>query len=139
MQEWIHKNPTGIVIHSAAVGDYEVIGNNHGKIPSGQTELTLHLRPTPKILNHLKSWSADIQIVSFKAAPPSTTRTQMIELVEKQRLISNSNLVFGNVLSQINQDICLHSASETNWYRERTQAIQALIKWIQSRVDEAEK
>ena len=49
-----------MIIHAAAVGDYEVShfktseNISTDKIPSGLTDLTLHLRPTKKIINEIK-------------------------------------------------------------------------------------
>ena len=51
MKNWVTQNPNGVVIHSAAVGDYEVKDAGLSqKIPSGQAEIQLTLRPAPKIL-----------------------------------------------------------------------------------------
>jgi len=65
------------VIHAAAVGDYSVESISRagedipvgrvGKLDSGEV-LTITLRPTEKILDHLRDWSrnGDIRIVAFK-------------------------------------------------------------------------
>jgi len=64
------------VVHAAAVGDYAVDGVSvdgaaaavgRGKIESGR-EVRIHLRPTPKLVDHLKGWSAnpDLKVVAFK-------------------------------------------------------------------------
>ena len=58
MKAWTEQHKFGIVVHSAAVGDFE-LENRTGKIPSGST-LTLRLQPTPKILNNLKSWNSNL-------------------------------------------------------------------------------
>ena len=50
MEAWLKQHPGALVVHAAAVGDYEV-APRPGKIPSGQTVLQLELRPTPKILD----------------------------------------------------------------------------------------
>ncbi|MFT5683640.1 MAG: phosphopantothenoylcysteine synthetase/decarboxylase, partial [Myxococcota bacterium] len=79
MERWVTAHPTGIVIHAAAVGDYEAAEGDGEKIPSGQSELIIRLRPTPKILDRISDWSADAKIISFKAASPETTDARLVE------------------------------------------------------------
>jgi phosphopantothenoylcysteine synthetase/decarboxylase len=66
-----------VVVHAAAVGDYRVAAievdgvpwedGARGKIGSGH-EVTLHLRPNPKLIDSLKAWSrnANLTVVGFK-------------------------------------------------------------------------
>ena len=70
-ESWTVQHPTGIIIHAAAVGDFEVRDTHQGKISSGST-LTLEFQPTPKIVDLIKGWSSDSMLVSFKAAAPNT-------------------------------------------------------------------
>lgn len=56
------------VIHCAAVSDYTVENaNSERKLASGQ-ELTLHLKPTPKLLPNLKEYSRNknVRVIGFK-------------------------------------------------------------------------
>ena len=79
MLSWLTKFPNGIVIHSAAVGDYEVNDdrNQNRKISSNQSELTIKLRPAPKILPQLKERAPLSKIISFKAASPDISIEDM--------------------------------------------------------------
>ncbi len=101
MEEQIRANPGAAVVHSAAVGDYEAVPRTD-KIPSNLGELTLTLRPTPKIVDLIKTWSPRSFLVSFKAAGPGTTQEELHTLCENQRIRTKSDLVLGNVLGNIN-------------------------------------
>jgi phosphopantothenoylcysteine synthetase/decarboxylase len=85
------------VIHLAAVGDYhlhsiEVDGNmvastGSGKLGTGH-ELVLRLRPNPKLIDQLRGWSInpDLLIVGFKLtdnAEPKARTAQVQTLLER--------------------------------------------------------
>ena len=55
-----------ILFHSAAVSDFST-EKHEGKIESSKN-LTLKLKPTPKIINKVKEWNPQILLVGFKAA-----------------------------------------------------------------------
>src|SRR5688500_18166241 len=59
MQAAIRLARHGAVVHSAAVGDYELATPNPGKIPSGKSVWTLELTPTPKIADHVRGCGLD--------------------------------------------------------------------------------
>lgn len=54
-----------IIIHTAAVSDYTT-DQIEGKIDSSK-DITLKLKPTPKILNEIKKWNPHVQLIGFKA------------------------------------------------------------------------
>lgn len=126
MQNWVLNNPNGIVIHSAAVGDFEMITHRNDKIPSGGN-LVLELQPTPKILDLIKTWSSNIFLVSFKAADPSTTKEQLIQIAQAQAQRSQSDLVFANILGQIQNDVSLCTTTSHENFANRSQALDQLL------------
>jgi phosphopantothenoylcysteine synthetase/decarboxylase len=112
------------VIHLAAVSDYSVAsvevdgrrfeGGRDGKIDSGH-RVTLHLSPTPKLLDHLKSWSRNdaIQVVGFKltSEPDRGERSHKVEgLIGR----SSSDLIVHNDLSEITD----HGHAAEVWTRQ---------------------
>ena len=129
MHEWTFEHPKGIIIHAAAVGDFEVAEQSTGKIASG-SNLTLHLQPTPKIVDLIHSWSSDIHLVSFKAAAPESTPDQVEAISHKQLKRTQSKLVFANVLGAIENNVLLLSADTKHWYPDRADGLQALIHEI---------
>jgi phosphopantothenoylcysteine decarboxylase/phosphopantothenate--cysteine ligase len=125
MEGWCRAHPTGVVVHACAVGDYEV-AEAGGKIPSGQAELTLTLRPTPKILDRIRGWSPDLRIVSFKAAPPESTPTDLARIAEAQRARTDSALVFANTIGRLSEGIVLVDADGATHHPTRAAALADL-------------
>lgn len=132
LQRLLTEAPGAAVIHSAAVGDYEA-EPRADKIPSGQATLTLTLHPTPKILDHIKPWSPESYLVSFKAAGPGTTTEGLRALCEGQRLRTSSDLVLGNVLGALGSTTALCDAAGFTPMDDRDAALATIV----SRVAEA--
>jgi phosphopantothenoylcysteine synthetase/decarboxylase len=125
MQAWVQSHPGGLIVHSAAVGDYEA-DTLAGKIPSGQPELVLRLRPAPKIIDQLKHWDPTLRLVSFKAADPATTEPELEQIARRQLQRTGSELVFANVLGRLGQLVLLVGPAHTDRYTDRGEAIAAL-------------
>ena len=136
MKAWVVQNPTGIIIHSAAVGDYAPQELSGTKIASNQDSLTIQFYPTIKILDHIKQWSPQCLVVSFKAAAPTTTPEELTEIARKQRERSASDLVFGNVLTKTGAEVQLISETQSTRYSSRNEGMIALMDWIQNHREE---
>jgi len=133
MRSWVEKHPDGMVIHAAAVGDYSAKTiDPTAKLPSGQNEITLTLIPTPKILDAIRSWSNEAIVVSFKAAPPGTERGALEAIAQSQAERTDSALVFANTIGRLEEDILLWSREGTRWFKQRADALSALVQWIES-------
>ena len=132
MKKWVQTNRHGIVIHSAAVGDYAP-QQQPGKISSGESSLTITLYPTVKILDEIKKWDPSCLLVSFKAAPPQTSSLDLSNIARAQLQRSQSDLVFANVLTQTGQNVQLVSMKENRIFEQRDEAITKLIEWISLR------
>jgi phosphopantothenoylcysteine decarboxylase/phosphopantothenate--cysteine ligase len=117
-------------VHAAAVGDYAVEDPN-GKIPSGQPELVLRLRPTPKILDRIHGWAPDARIVSFKAAPPETSREELVRLADEQRVRTHSEIVFANVLEALDT-VAIVDARGADHFDRRAPALESLLSRIRT-------
>lgn len=125
MQRWVAAHPGGIVVHAAAVGDYEA-PPFAGKLSSGAAELTITLRPTPKIVDHLKGWDPTMFLVSFKAAPPDTDAAQLRAIAAAQAARTGSDLVFANVLGRLGEDVQLVRPDAAERFAERAAGLDAL-------------
>lgn len=86
-----------VVIHSAAVGDYEW-DTTAAKIPSGQPEVTVKGRPAPKILDLVRGWNPECVLVSFKACSPETSQADLERIALAQLQRTRSDFVVGNVI-----------------------------------------
>jgi phosphopantothenoylcysteine decarboxylase/phosphopantothenate--cysteine ligase len=130
MERWIRANPRAVIVHAAAVGDYAV-EDPSGKIASGQPELVLRLRPTPKILDRIHGWAPEARIVSFKAAPPDTPRDELVRLAQAQRVRTRSEIVFANVLEALST-IAIVDSHGVDHFDERAPALESLLARIRT-------
>ncbi len=130
METWLRAHPSGVVVHSAAVGDYELDGDGVGKIPSGLPEMVLRFRPGPKIIDHVRGWAPDCFLASFKAAPPGTAPADLELIARAQLRRTGSDLVFANVLGHTDTDVLLVRADRTDAYATRAEAAAALLDAI---------
>jgi phosphopantothenoylcysteine synthetase/decarboxylase len=129
MERWARANPNGIVIHAAAVGDYELDvdpSQPPTKIPSGQSKLILTLRPTPKLLDQLHTWAPNLRVVSFKAAAPGTSESDLEGIARRQLFRSRSELVFANVLGALGDLVLLVGPHHSERFTDRSAAITRL-------------
>jgi phosphopantothenate---cysteine ligase (CTP) len=134
MRDWVKAHPDGAVIHSAAVGDYEVMDAGRGKISSGKGELVIRLTPTPKIANHVRSWGLRGAFVTFKAAAPDTDSEALIAIARKQREVTGSTWVFANVLGRLEQELAI-VGEQTHWFDTRVKALYGLVQRLLPELD----
>lgn len=120
-----------VVVHSAAVGDYEMAQVVDTKIPSNQEEITLRLTPTPKILDRVRAWNPTCYLVSFKAAAPGTLVEQLEDIARKQLQRTGSDLVFANVIGDT-EKVLLVGGTETESV-SRSLALIKLASWVQQK------
>ncbi len=125
MERWITAHPRGVVIHSAAVGDYEADAVA-SKIPSGAKELVLRFHPAPKIVDQVRTWAPDAFLVSFKAGAPELTADALEAIARAQLARTGSDIVFANVLGAIETTVLLVTRGGTTAYPKRTDALTAL-------------
>ena len=126
LERLIKKHPSSIVIHCAAVGDFTVRNAQNLKIPSGQA-ITLTLHPTPKILDRIKSWDETVTLASFKAAAPATTNEDLQSICITQLERTQSDVVLGNVLGRLEEDVLVQTPTHSEWFKNRTDGIIRLI------------
>ncbi len=118
------------MVHSAAVGDYELASPSKEKIPSQQKELLIRLQPTPKILDKVKDWSPSSFLISFKAASPETSLKELEKIAQKQRERSRSDIVFANILGQIGRDVLIVLPERSMYFKTREEAMKRLTTRI---------
>ncbi len=126
MCTWLKAHPDGIVVHSAAVGDYEAAPNS-SKIPSGQAEIFIRLTPAPKILDQIRGWAPACRIVSFKAGAPGLTPSELTSIARAQLRRTGSDLVFANVLGELEASVILVEEAAEVAHPQRNRAVAALL------------
>ncbi len=110
-----------VVVHAAAVSDFRVAGvetgegntlsTDDGKL-SSNSDLVLHLKRNPKLLNHLKDWSGNpaLQVIGFKLTDTKDL-PQRLAAIRKQLDNSEVDAVVHNDLSDISETahrFCFH-------------------------------
>ena len=110
-----------VVVHAAAVSDFSVAGletgegsamsTDGGKL-SSNSDLVLHLKRNPKLLNHLKDWSGNpaLQVIGFKLTD-TKDKPQRLAAIRKQLDNSGVDAVVHNDLSDISETahtFCFH-------------------------------
>lgn len=95
MKRWIAINPTGVVMMSAAVNDYQiaqvVIERPDGtqavpvatKLPSRAGAVTIRLEPATKLIDQLRGWGLTGPIVGFKYEAADTVLVAAASLRER--------------------------------------------------------
>ena len=131
MKAWVQENPGGHVVHSCAVGDYEMAEQTSRKIPSGMDRLVLELVRTPKIADHIRAWGLSGHLVTFKAAGPDTSDDELVRIASAQRERTGSSLVFANVLGRLGHRVAL-VGDEVRWFDDRADGVTALISELAS-------
>ena len=69
------------------------------KLPSGEAELVIHLRPTPKIVDEVRDLDPDIILVKFKLET-DRTEEELLRIAQESRRRSRADLVVANDLSR---------------------------------------
>jgi len=113
LQQLLQSESWDVVIHAAAVSDYsldrieqgsEVIEAGSAKLKSNG-EISLHLKPNPKLLDQLRGWSCNpaVWIVGFKLTDTSDPAQRAIAV---QQLFQRAGVdaVVHNELREISQD-----------------------------------
>ena len=106
LKHWIKVNPTGVVVMSAAVNDYQVaqvaIEGAEGrtvvavgtKLPSRAGAVTIRLEPASKLIEQLRAWGLSGPIVGFKYE----ARDTVLASAESLRQRVSAALVVANSL-----------------------------------------
>lgn len=131
VRRWVEAHPDGIVVHSAAVGDYELAALGT-KIPSGQAEVLLRLTPAPKILDQVRGWGLRGLLVSFKAGSPELDEAGLVDVARRQLLRTGSDLVFANVLGRLGSSVVLVEAAGEAPFPRREDAVAALAARVRA-------
>ena len=132
MRTWVQANPGGVVVHAAAVGDYEVSEPAANKVSSQLGEWTLTLRPTPKIADLIPRWDPKVFLVTFKAAGPDTGAEELVQICRKQLRRTQSQMVFGNVIGALGATSTLVDDLGSEAFERRDDALSALVARIRA-------
>lgn len=94
----VKKKKYHIIVAAAACADFTPIKIYSTKIPSDQN-ITIILKPTPKIINFIKKFSPKSVLVTFKAEF-NKKKKDLIKIAQKQIKSSKADLVVVNDVSR---------------------------------------
>jgi phosphopantothenoylcysteine decarboxylase/phosphopantothenate--cysteine ligase len=80
----------GALVSAAAIGDYTVDAADE-KLRSGREDLTLSLRPTPKLIDDVRDRRPDLPIVGFKTETGGDDREM---IAQSRRIMERADLAF---------------------------------------------
>jgi len=136
LRSWIDVCPDGVLVLSAAINDYSVVGVSSvrgqnimvigpgEKLPSGADEVTLRLKPASKVIDQLRGWGHRGPLVAFKYEDRATVLLSALALRERvgaKLVVANS--LCGKVQAIIN-------ASGSDMYADRAALMSALNERI---------
>jgi phosphopantothenoylcysteine synthetase/decarboxylase len=98
VREHVAAGAYDAMIHTAAVSDYRPVSEERGKIPSGEEELVIRLRPTPKIVDEVKRLDPSIFLVKFKLEV-GRTEEELLRIARQSRERSDADLIVANDLA----------------------------------------
>ena len=122
LESLLAANDYAAVIHAAAVSDFSVasvssedgraLDSAQGKLSSG-AGLLLRLKPNPKLLDRIRSWSKNpqVQVIGFKLTDTEDLQKR-VAAVKKQFDDSKVDAVVHNDLTDISREahpFCLHT------------------------------
>lgn len=135
------------VVHAAAVSDFNVasvltenggsLDRTEGKL-SSRSDLLLRLKPNPKLLDRLRTWSknSDLHVIGFKLTDTDDAQ-QRIAAIKKQFEDSKVDAVVHNDLSEISQKahtFCLHTLEQEPVYCEDSEALAESLNTLMETV-----
>ncbi|WXG47528.1 MAG: bifunctional phosphopantothenoylcysteine decarboxylase/phosphopantothenate--cysteine ligase CoaBC [Candidatus Atabeyarchaeum deiterrae] len=88
-----------IFVGTAAVSDYAPTQKVDGKIPSGQKDLSIHLKPLPRIVKAVKEESDETYVVGFKAEY-NVSESELIERAYSRVQEIGLDLIVANDVSK---------------------------------------
>ncbi len=88
-----------IIIHPAAVSDYGPINTEKFKIPTGKTELSVPLKPLPKIINEIRKTDRKVFLVGFKAET-GVSEEELVKRAYNKLMESELDLIAANDVSR---------------------------------------
>ncbi|KKQ17804.1 MAG: Phosphopantothenoylcysteine synthase/decarboxylase [Berkelbacteria bacterium GW2011_GWA1_36_9] len=97
MKKEVSSEKYDVVIHSAAVPDYIPEKIYNGKIKSGKNNLIIKLKPTVKIIDHVKKWDPSVCLVKFKLQVGKQEK-ELIKIAKKSMVHSKADVIVANDL-----------------------------------------
>lgn len=154
MEYAVKNNRFDLIVHSAAVSDYKVVGTyvpcdpsespyvgpmrfvikmleKIGKISSSHKRLFLELVPTEKIIDKIRrDWGFKGYLVKFKLQV-GITDGELLDIARASRAQSNANLIVANCLEWASERAYVIGRDDTAHAVKREDIAQAILRRMQ--------
>lgn len=149
------------IIHVAAVSDYQIAGTysisqgtyfdsqsltfecasrtpplvnaSAGKVKSNHDELWIRMKPTPKLVDKIRSpWGFRGVLVKFKLEV-GVSDTQLMSIAEQSRRHSQADLIVANTLQDMQNWAMLKSSGSDFIKLDRPQLAETIIRFVENR------
>lgn len=127
-----------VMIHSAAVSDYEPVKIEDKKIRSGRNRLNITLKPTIRIIQQIKEWDPKIFLIQFKLEVNKTSQ-KLIEEGYKSMLRNKADLVVVNDLVNLHNAYVVDLAKDIIKINNRSELADKLLMVINTKLLTAAK
>lgn len=117
VKENLVSNKYDVMVHSAAVADYEPIEVPNDKIKSGKRELIIKFKPTIKIVDLVKELSPEIFLVKFKLEV-GLVKEKLIKMAYKSMKESRADLMVANEFSETGPNHRAYIIDEVKNFKE---------------------
>lgn len=95
----LQKTKFDAVVMAAAISDYTPVNKRNTKIKSNQTEYTLRLKKTPKIISMIKEIQKDTLVVGFKAEA-NVSKATLIKSARNTMNKYNADMIIANDIGE---------------------------------------
>ena len=137
MKDEIENGDYDVVIHSAAVSDYQVtdVLDMHmnsvmaGKVSSSLDRMYLELIPTEKIVDRIREWGFAGKLVKFKLQVDMGDE-ELLEISRKSREDSDADYIVANFLEWAKESAFIIGRDDIEQKVERHKLAQTLLTVI---------
>lgn len=102
LEEALEQSQFDVIVHSAAVADYEPAETLEEKIPSGFDELQITLKPTRKLVRGIRESAPGALLVQFKLET-GKSEEELIDAAWRSLMDAGGELVVANLLEEITE------------------------------------
>jgi phosphopantothenate--cysteine ligase len=100
LESLVESSNPDVIILAAAVSDYGVDNYVDGKIRTKDSDMTIKLKPLPKVISKVKEWAPNAYLVGFKLLVDSTDE-ELVYNAEKSVKDNKCDMVVANDLRDI--------------------------------------
>lgn len=99
LRRLLTEHPIDVVFLAMAVSDYEPL-TLQGKLDSGDEELVIRCRRTPKVIRSVRDWAPSVYLVGFKLLSRAST-DELIRRAEAAGALNRADLTVANDLQSL--------------------------------------